>query len=1127
MRLRLVFLLTALAATPTVLTAPTALAQSTGLPAAQAAYDAGRYGEAIRLLTDLLIRTPDDAAARLLRAQAYEARRQNAEATADYERVLALRPGDADAEIGLQRVRVGSGQTTSSGNSQLEVFRQQVEGAPGNLAYRLQYAEALTNAERYAEAAAQYEFYLARAQGTPDVVTRYLVAIAALGQAEKGAGIAEEYLRLYPSNADLHMRLGYFRLWQSDRARARASFDQALALDPNNRDARRGLAELDQAGDAVAALERDLARNPNQTAKRYDLAELYLAEGRAADAQRVLDPIRASQAGTPAFDRLYARAAGADGPRYRVDELARTLDRNPEDDRTRFTLVDELIRLERYAEAFDQLRELEPRHSTSEEWKLRFEDVDIGLGTSDAVYAIDRYTFRLKVDPADLATRYALADELIQAGRYPEADLVLAGAEPYVVDQQAHEAQVLRLQADQIAMAERQIAALQAELAANPGADLDTADRLKRALLDPYFVLARTGALADPAPVLGLYEQLLAASPADTALRVDYVRFLTVAEQYDMALEQARTVYRLAPDNTQAVAMYAYAVARAGVYEPQASQALDGALATNRNDAGLLLAAATYYIAQNDFVRAEQYLRQAEATGTSPAEIALRRDAMRQREQQLALEGARTLYRAGQYQQAASAYGSYFQQTGETPRQAVREQAAAFVNAGDYASAIAALEALQRQEYGDDEQLLIARYRYDSGDYAGAAEAARIASTRRPDRVDARLLMGDAYREAGQFEEAQVAYAGAVQLDPAARPVVAERLALLDRVQGVGGFANPGQFSLLVVPSAEIIAAGGDGSEYRRSAQGVSAQFTLPGVRLPLVLMAGLKTHQFRGTRFAPPPVGQAAQILVYRANEVNGGAILDLGPRPRQARFGEGYTRRLTVEGGALTYTGFERTAGFFDARALFQAPGVVQFSMGYRTQEGAFDLWATGAPDFESRFSRIDVRGATALLDSLVRASGQAALLRVSDIDPLLASSERRVFGGSSLQGQVGLRLFRTPAGGVWIGPRYLRLIYDDERSYFFTPSDEAYQELEGYVEWERNPRGGTYVRTLAAVGTTAPATGFLTTRLEADVVFQIARTIGLGLNGRFSNSARVFEDIDGRYSSVLISGALYVAL
>ncbi|MEL7363735.1 MAG: hypothetical protein AAFN13_16785, partial [Bacteroidota bacterium] len=149
------------------------------------------------------------------------------------------------------------------------------------------------------------------------------------------------------------------------------------------------------------------------------------------------------------------------------------------------------------------------------------------------------------------------------------------------------------------------------------------------------------------------------------------------------------------------------------------------------------------------------------------------------------------------------------------------------------------------------------------------------------------------------------------------------------------------------------------------------------------------------------------------------------------------------------------------------------------------------------------------------------------VSDTDPLLTSSDRRVFGGSSLQGQAGLRLFRTPAGGVWIGPRYFRLVYDEERSYFFTPSDEAYQELEGYIEWERNPRGGTYVRTLAALGTTAPATGFLTTRLEADVVFQIARTIGLGLNGRFSNSARVFEDIDGRYTSVLISGALYVAL
>ncbi|MEM9997891.1 MAG: tetratricopeptide repeat protein, partial [Bacteroidota bacterium] len=842
MRLRPI-LFTLLLALSAALAVPPAQAQSAGVPAAQTAYDAGRYGEAIRLLTDVLIRTPDDAAARLLRAQAYEARRQNAEAAADYERVLAMRPGDAEAEVGLQRVRVGSGQGLA-GTSQLDVLRRQVETEPGNLLYRLQYAEALTDAERYAEASSQYEYYLARAQGTPDVVTRYLVTLAALGQANKGAAEAEKYLRLYPGNDDLLMRLGYFRLWQSDRARARQAFEQALALNPNNQEARSGLVELDQAGNAIAALERDLAANPNQTAKRYDLAELYLAEGRNAEAQRVLEPIRASQAGTPAFDRLYARAAGTT-ERYRVDDLTRALDRNPNDDDARFALVDELIRLERFAEAFDQLRTLEERNGDTEAWIVRFEDVDIGLGTSDAVYAIDRYTFRLNVDPADLATRYALAEELVAAGRYQEADLVLAAGEPYVVDQEAHQAQVFRLQADQIDMAQRQIDALEVERAANPGDE-----QILRALLDPYFVLLRTGALTDPAPALGLYQQLLDQNPDDIALRTDYVRFLTVARQYPMALEQARTLYRLAPDDPQVVSMYAYSAARAERPEPAATDALQTALVANPNDAGLLLAASSYFIAQNDFARAEQYLRQAEATGIDPAEIELRRNALQERERYLALEGARGLYRAGQYEAAANAYGEYFATTGERPRAAVREQAAAFVNAGDYASAIVVLEELQREEYGDDEQVLIARYRYDSGDYTGAAEAARIASTRRPDRVDARLLMGDAYREAGEYEEAQVAYASAVQLDASAGPVVEERLALLDRVQGVGGFANPGQFSLLVVPTAEIITAGGDGAEYRRSAQGVSAQFTLPGVRLPLVLMANLKTHQLRGTRF-------------------------------------------------------------------------------------------------------------------------------------------------------------------------------------------------------------------------------------------------------------------------------------
>ncbi|MEM8558423.1 MAG: SAM-dependent methyltransferase, partial [Bacteroidota bacterium] len=69
MRLRPI-LFTLLLALSAALAVPPAQAQSAGVPAAQTAYDAGRYGEAIRLLTDVLIRTPDDAAARLLRAQA-------------------------------------------------------------------------------------------------------------------------------------------------------------------------------------------------------------------------------------------------------------------------------------------------------------------------------------------------------------------------------------------------------------------------------------------------------------------------------------------------------------------------------------------------------------------------------------------------------------------------------------------------------------------------------------------------------------------------------------------------------------------------------------------------------------------------------------------------------------------------------------------------------------------------------------------------------------------------------------------------------------------------------------------------------------------------------------------------
>ena len=115
----------------------------------------------------------------------------------------------------------------------LRGLRIAVETSPVDYQARRQYADLLYEGGKYRQAAIHYDVYLRHRQGSPETVHRYLIALASYkGDTPRGERAAEHYLNYYPTDADLHMRLGYFRFWLGKDNDAEQAFEQAIRLSP-------------------------------------------------------------------------------------------------------------------------------------------------------------------------------------------------------------------------------------------------------------------------------------------------------------------------------------------------------------------------------------------------------------------------------------------------------------------------------------------------------------------------------------------------------------------------------------------------------------------------------------------------------------------------------------------------------------------------------------------------------------------------------------------------------------------------------------------------------------------------------------------------------------------------------
>ena len=329
---------------------------------------AGRYGEAIDLLNKYITTNAREAEGYNLRAICYENRSQYQNAVLDFRRAIALEPGNQEYRNNLSRViEVWYAQL----RKKIEGHKREIAIDPNNPFNYLEIGKSYRWMEEWSLAEQWYDEYLLRDQNaSPDEIIRYTEILAKTGSILKGERILREYVGRYPDDWRLWSRFGYFLLWLAKYREAQQAFETALSFKPFFKEAQDGL---------------DIAKN-----------EAYV-----------------TQENPRAFERVYP-----------IDRFYSILRRNPDDDDTRFQLVEALIQEERIEEAYQQLQRLAVRHQGEE----KFDELWMYVTTyRDETYRnrVEEFRAKLEENPQDVESVKKLAQYHEYLQEYDQALQVL------------------------------------------------------------------------------------------------------------------------------------------------------------------------------------------------------------------------------------------------------------------------------------------------------------------------------------------------------------------------------------------------------------------------------------------------------------------------------------------------------------------------------------------------------------------------------------------------------------------------------------------------------------------------------------------------------------------------------
>jgi len=302
------------------------------LVTAEALLLAGDGPGALEVLAPVQAMDQQDPDVALLRVRVLLAANQGEAAQRALQEAVGRFPGHGGLAVERARQLHAQGAKTQA----LTVIDTVLKQTPADLDARALRAQVLLDLKRPQEALTDGR---ALVDAAPNRSFSYrLVAAASLAASDQeGARAAlTQAAQRAPDEADLRVALARLEIEAGNLEQGVTRYREALALDPNERDALAGLARWDKTAgeDPLAPLQQTLAREPNNPALRADLIAGLLARGQVDEAQRLADatPTDLTQGGPPRLARVRA-VAYLDGkrPADALDLLLPLLAAAPED----------------------------------------------------------------------------------------------------------------------------------------------------------------------------------------------------------------------------------------------------------------------------------------------------------------------------------------------------------------------------------------------------------------------------------------------------------------------------------------------------------------------------------------------------------------------------------------------------------------------------------------------------------------------------------------------------------------------------------------------------------------------------------------------------------------------------
>ncbi|WP_157817761.1 XrtA/PEP-CTERM system TPR-repeat protein PrsT [Candidatus Thiodictyon syntrophicum] len=302
------------------------------LVTAEALLAAGDGPGALEVLAPVAAMAQQDPDVALLRVRVLLAANQGDEAQRALQDAVGRFPGHSGLAVQRARGLYGQGSKAPALAAVDTVLKQ----APADLDARALRAQVLLDLKRPQEALADGQ---ALVDAAPNRSLGYRVVAAAslaVGDQQGARTALTQAVQRAPDEADLRVSLARLEIEAGNLEQGVARYREALALDPNERDALAGLARWDKSAgeDPLAPLQQTLAREPNNPALRADLIAGLLARGQVDEAQRLADatPTDLTQGGPPRLARVRAVAyLDAKRPADALDLLLPLLAAAPQD----------------------------------------------------------------------------------------------------------------------------------------------------------------------------------------------------------------------------------------------------------------------------------------------------------------------------------------------------------------------------------------------------------------------------------------------------------------------------------------------------------------------------------------------------------------------------------------------------------------------------------------------------------------------------------------------------------------------------------------------------------------------------------------------------------------------------